>query len=332
MTAALTPDSTAVRVIATGADPAAWCAEHTDEVLRAVHHEGAVVLRGADESVPGSVATVRDALDLAPVTSRDEFAERDDLGDTVYGAPLWPGDREMCVHHERSYSPTVPGLLVMACLQRPDTGGDTLLADTAGMLSALPPELVGRFTEQGWQLVRHYRPFFGINWTTAFGTRDPDEVERICAELAVSCRWLDDGALRTAGRRPAIVRHPETGADSWFNQITFFSSWSVDQPERGILTSTFGQHGLPLDTRFGDGSPLAEDQYDALMAGYAAVTRRHRWQPGDVLLIDNIGTAHGRTPYIGTRRMAVAPCRPVALTDLGSPVEPADDTLDGAPA
>lgn len=329
MTAAVNPDPATVRAIPTGADPAAWCAEHTDEVLRAVHHEGAVVLRGAAESDPGSVAAVRDALNLAPVPSRDEFAAREDLADTVYGAPLWPGDREMCVHHERSYSPTLPGLLVMACLQRPEAGGDTLLADTAAMVGTLPSELVGRFTEQGWQLVRHYRAYFGINWTTAFGTRDPDEVERICAELAVSSQWLDDGTLRTAGRRPAIVRHPETGADCWFNQITFFSSWSIDQPERGILSSTFGQDGLPFDTRFGDGSPLAEDQYDALMAGYAAVTRRHRWQPGDVLLIDNIGTAHGRTPYTGSRRMAVAPCRPVALADLGSPVEPAIGTDDG---
>jgi alpha-ketoglutarate-dependent taurine dioxygenase len=32
----------------------------------------------------------------------------------------------------------------------------------------------------------------------------------------------------------------------------------------------------------------------------------HRWQKGDVMIVDNILVAHGRMPYFGPRKIAVA--------------------------
>ena len=39
---------------------------------------------------------------------------------------------------------------------------------------------------------------------------------------------------------------------------------------------------------------------------YAQVTGRFAWEQGDVLLLDNMLTAHGRRPYSGARQVVVA--------------------------
>ena len=42
-------------------------------------------------------------------------------------------------------------------------------------------------------------------------------------------------------------------------------------------------------------------------------TAREGWQPGDLLLVDNIRTAHGREAYAGPREVLVGMADPVDL-------------------
>src|SRR5205823_5389493 len=118
----------------------------------------------------------------------------------------------------------------------------------------------------GWLLTRTFRPHFGVPPSVAFGTSTPDEIERFCADRRIDCRWRPDGTLQASQRRAAVVPHPLTGEDCWFNDAAFFSQWSVAKEERDVLLAAFGPDGIPFNTGFGGGEPLTEAEYDAIMA------------------------------------------------------------------
>ena len=62
----------------------------------------------------------------------------------------------------------------------------------------------------------------------------------------------------------------------------------------------------PYDACFGDGTPLTDDDILAIYDALDAVMVSFPWQHGDVLLIDNVHTGHGRNPYVGHRDVQVA--------------------------
>jgi alpha-ketoglutarate-dependent taurine dioxygenase len=45
---------------------------------------------------------------------------------------------------------------------------------------------------------------------------------------------------------------------------------------------------------------------------------REPWQAGDLMLVDNLRTAHNREPYGGERQVLVGLADPVRLSDAGA--------------
>jgi hypothetical protein len=68
----------------------------------------------------------------------------------------------------------------------------------------------------------------------------------------------------------------------------------------------YGEDGLPFNTRFGNGDPIDAGTVQTINEAYEANTVREPWQAGDLLLVDNIRTAHGRDPFEGPREILVA--------------------------
>ena len=71
---------------------------------------------------------------------------------------------------------------------------------------------------------------------------------------------------------------------------------------REYLVDVYGEDGLPFNTRFGDGDPIGEDVVQLLNEVYEANTAREPWQAGDLMLVDNIRSAHSREAYEGRAR------------------------------
>jgi alpha-ketoglutarate-dependent taurine dioxygenase len=304
-------------------DAAGWAAAHRDELDEALRLYGAIHVIGLAVAAAIELAAIRDALGRAPVAPVEPFAARADLGHGVWSPPEWGADREQCLHHEEAYGLGFPALLLLACLAPARSGGQLLLGDTRAALAALPRDLANRFRAEGWRLERTFRPHFGLPWATAFGTSDRAAVERACAERLIACDWQPDGVLHLSRRRSAVVTHPVTGDECWFNDVGFFSGWAVDAAERKLLVSAFGERGLPFDARFGDGRSLPETDYRAILNAYEMVLVRVPWRAGDLVLVDNLLTAHGREPYAGSWDVAVAPADPMPLADCRPTVPPA---------
>jgi hypothetical protein len=53
---------------------------------------------------------------------------------------------------------------------------------------------------------------------------------------------------------------------------------------------------------------------------YQAKTMREPWQAGDLMLVDNIGSAHSREPFTGPRTVLVGMADPVRLADCSPTV------------
>ncbi len=75
-----------------------------------------------------------------------------------------------------------------------------------------------------------------------------------------------------------------------------------------------GEDGLPFTTRMGNGDPIGEDIVALINDAYDANTISTPWQPGDLLLVDNIRMAHSREPFDGDREVLVALAIPTRVT------------------
>src|SRR5438552_2027420 len=185
---------------------------------------------------------------------------------------------------------------------------------------ALRAELIKRVEKVGWLLIRNYNDI-GASVADAFGTDDRRAVENYCRANAIKFEWQPDGALRTWQRRRAVVHHPRTGQRCWFNQIAFLNEWTMDPEVREYLVDIYGEDGLPFNTRFGNGDAIGADVVQLINEVYEAHTARERWQAGDLMLVDNVRTAHGRERFEGPREVLVAMADAVHLADCSPTIE-----------
>jgi alpha-ketoglutarate-dependent taurine dioxygenase len=302
-------------------DAPRWAAEHRDALRTVVAEHGSVRVRGLGLRDASEVGAVFRRLASGPMAETESFAPRRTISDGVYSSSPWPQHQPMCMHHELSYALAFPGLLLFACLSAPAGGGATAVADSPTVLDALPAELVERFEREGWLLTRSYNAEIGASVADAFGTDDRAAVESYCRANAIELEWQPDGGLRTTQRRSAVVSHPVSGRRCWFNQVAFLNEWTLAPEVREYLVDVYGADGLPFNTRYGGGDPIGEDVVNLLNEVYAANTAREPWEAGDLMLVDNVRSAHSREPFEGPREVLVGIADAVRLADCSPTVE-----------
>jgi alpha-ketoglutarate-dependent taurine dioxygenase len=302
-----------LRAESTG-DLPGWAAEHRDALRAVVAEHGAVLVRGLGLHDATETTAVFRQLATNLMTEKEAFARRQVYADGVYSSATWPANQQMCMHHELSYRLEVPSLLLFACLGAATRGGATAVSDSPTVLDALPKELSERFERSGWILTRSYNDEIGATLAEAFGTDDRGSIEGYCRANAIEFAWQPDGELRTRQHRSAVVHHPVTGRRCFFNQVAFLNEWTIDPEVREYLVEMYGADGLPFNTRFGTGEPLTEEIVAQINAVYEAHTVREPWQVGDLMLVDNIRTAHSREAYEGPREILVGMAEPVRLS------------------
>jgi alpha-ketoglutarate-dependent taurine dioxygenase len=310
----LQPGKPAILHVEPAADALSWSGEHKSSLRAIVARHGCVLIRGLGLRDTSEVGAVFRRLGANLMTEKEAFASREMHSDGVYSPSTWPPNQPMCMHHELSYALEFPGLMLFACLTPSASGGATGVADAAAVLQALPETLVRQF-EDGWMLTRNYNDEIGVSFAEAFGTDDRRDIEHYCRTNGIDFEWQPDGGLRTRQRRRAVVRHPQTGHRCWFNQIAFLSEWTLDFEVREFLVDVYGADGLPFNTRLGNGDPISKDAVQAINEVYQANTAREPWHPGDLMLVDNVRTAHGREPFEGRREILVAMSDPTRLAD-----------------
>jgi alpha-ketoglutarate-dependent taurine dioxygenase len=135
-------------------------------------------------------------------------------------------------------------------------------------------------------------------------------VEEHCRAAGIDVEWKGNGRLRTRQVRPAVRNHPETGEPVWFNHALFFHISSLPPEVRRAITAGIPEQDLPFNTYYGDGSAIEPSVLEEIREAYDRETVKFDWLAGDLLLLDNMLTAHGREPFIGPRKILVAMTEP----------------------
>jgi len=283
-----------------------------DQLRATLAGHGALLFRGFDiGGIDGFDRVVR-ALAGEPLAYTERSSPRHAIKGNVYTSTDYPAEEEIFLHNENSYQSSWPLTLFFYCVRPPQTQGATPLADIRRVYAEIDPAVRGEFAARRWRLVRNFYDDFGAGWQHVFNTDNRDEVERYAAEHGIELQWRRDG-LRTTSVRDAVHYRPGSDTPRWFNHATFFHASSLAKDLREGLLEMFGPDGLPTNTYYGDGEPIPDEVVDQLRAAYRAATVRFGYQHDDLLVVDNMTAAHGREPFTGPRRIAVAMAEPYRI-------------------
>jgi alpha-ketoglutarate-dependent taurine dioxygenase len=227
------------------------------------------------------------------------------LGTNVYTSTEYPPELSLDLHNELSYSKYYPQQLYFYCQIAPEDGGQTTLGDSRRILRRIDPKIVALFKEKHVLYERNLEAGrgSGYSWQDAFETDDKEEIEVHCQKIGADFKWRSQERLKIRQICPATGRHPQTGEEVWFNQAHGFHPSGL---EINTCASESGKEvEFRLNSYFGDGTPICALMLEHIRHVLREEEIPHQWQPGDILVLDNMLTAHGRRPYSGQRKIAL---------------------------
>jgi hypothetical protein len=308
------------------ADPEAaiaWFAAERGHLDALTTQVGAVVLRGFAFRSTDDFARIVDEYPPFEGGYVGGASPRKGISARVFEATRSPAPHLLPLHQEMAYLPTCPNRVAFYCRVAATKGGETIICDMRRFDRSLPDDLRRRVQAHGVLYVRNFRSpawstgdaFLDVYhrpWSDVFETDDPDAALAACTAIGLEGEWVGD-SLSVRYRAPGFVVHPVTGESIWFNQISAQAPAPSSLPERPILSPTYraemfesyGDRPRPYETRYGDGSPIPEEDVLAIHDLHRRGTVAFPWEPGDVMLLDNYLAAHGRNPYEGERDVQV---------------------------
>jgi hypothetical protein len=85
---------------------------------------------------------------------------------------------------------------------------------------------------------------------------------------------------------------------------------------RDSMLSLFSEQDLPRQVYYGDGSPIEDAVMQEISNVYWETAVSFTWQEGDILMLDNMLTAHARNPFKGERKIVVALAEMISVNDV----------------
>ena len=130
-------------------------------------------------------------------------------------------------------------------------------------------------------------------------------------------QWYGGDCLETRARMPGTIVHPLTGEPCV--SLTLYNEYAASCDIQrfahrfnplvrfGLARFSrfiFGRKQVFMRTLWGDGSPISRSETQALINAAWNASTVFRWRKGDLLILDNIRTGHGRLNVEGPRRIA----------------------------
>ncbi len=293
-----------------GVDLTAWAASHREFVAAGLKEHGGILFRGFGVTTADEFEQFARAVSGELLEYRYRSTPRTRVSGDIYSSTEYPAGEHIPLHNEMSYTTSWPMKIAFFCAQPAEEGGETPIADSRRVYARLAPRVRERFARAGVMYVRNYGPRLDLPWQDVFQTDDRAEVEAYCRRASIEYEWRGDDGLRTRQVCQAVATHPQTGEEVWFNQAHLFHTSNLQPEVRESLLASCREEDLPRNAYFGDGSPIAEPLADEVREAYRLETVSFPWRRGDVLMLDNMLAAHGRTPFRGARQILVGMAEP----------------------
>ena len=283
---------------------------------------GAVYLRGFEmPRTPSGFRQLCAALPLQPccdplstIGVRSLLSPSDGVYEAVDAPSL--ADTHIGLHNDATFTLAAP-YAAFVCFRQATSGGAFLVADGREVLRWLPPHLVEALQRRKLRVRVAALPL-GTP-LEALPTQLQPPLRGLIASLAriglgaalpklrLDAAWSADGAtLQILEQpKPAVNRHPTSGAASFFSGIDSQSAYL--QRRRAEATDGRPFEGVAsTDVMWGDdGSPIETEALETIQRAVRASTVRVEMAPGDVVLLDTYTALHGRDTFSGPRQHAV---------------------------
>jgi len=305
---ALRPDG-ALPLLATpavaGIDLVAWIGRNRDVVRSRLLESGAILFRGFEIGGSERFEQLIGAVSGSLLEYKYGSTPRTRVGGNIYTSTEYPAHQEIPLHNEMSYSRDWPLKIWFLCEEAAPQGGETPIGDSRRVFDRIDPTVRDRLIRSGVLYVRNFGEGLDVPWQRVFQTDDRARVEEFCRDAGIEFEWRSGDRLRTREICQAAERHPSTGEMVWFNQAHLFHVSNIPPEARDQLLSTYGEAGLPRNAYYGDGTPFEGPELEQIREAYRAEAVVFAWRSGDLLMVDNMLTAHARKPYAGPRRVIV---------------------------
>ncbi|MFT5138030.1 MAG: alpha-ketoglutarate-dependent taurine dioxygenase [Arenicella sp.] len=286
-------------------DACLWVEHNIIEIEAALARSGALLFRG----FPINSAETFDAFSSAFAYSSFTYQEslsnavRINRTERVFTANEAPKDTEIYLHHEMAQTPISPDKLFFFCLSAAEHGGATPICRSDQLYAALKsndPELAQQFVDKSLKYTTHMpakddqASGQGRSWKSTLSVENKEQAENKLRELGYSWSWQTDTSLRATTPILPAVRTLTDGTQVFYNQlVAAYMGWEgVRQNPSKAIT-------------FGDGTAIPAEGLKCIVEMSTQYTYDIQWQDGDVALIDNKTTMHGRRPYSGERKREV---------------------------
>lgn len=299
----------------------AYFRENKAEILDNLQKHGAVVVRGFDLSkTPEGFERMWKALGMeACLDPLHSVAGRPVVSgkSAVYEAVNKPSRSKFYVgmHNEMVGKRTVRRA-AFVCFKAAEVGGEFIITDGMRMLKDMSPEVLKRLYDKS---IRFSSAELPMGFMDKAGPLQPvlEPIVRSVLGVVVDMKvdfevemfWNRVNGQRViqahAPPQPPVIEHPDTGLPTWFCNVHSHSAMLRDERD-GVLPETTGASKLnKSDVFYGDGSPISTEDLKHI----DDVTKRNQvfvaMKEGDVVLVDNYRTMHGRNIFEGTRKHAV---------------------------
>ncbi len=287
-------------------DLAAWAAASRGPVAERLTRAGGILFRGFSIRSVEEFERLCRAVSPVLMDYSERSTPRSEVSGKIYTSTEYPADQNIPFHNELSYAQRWPLKIWFFSLKPAAQGGETPIADSRAVFRRIPPAIRDRFIEKNVMYVRNFGSGLGLSWREVFQTEEKAVVEDHCRRADIEFEWGPGERLRTKAIRPAVAQHPQTGDIVWFNQAHLHHISSLPAAERTSLLEVISQDELPFNTFYGDGTEIADEDLDEIRQAYQEAAVYFPWEEGDVLMLDNMLVAHGRTSYTGPRKIVVA--------------------------
>lgn len=304
-----------------------WAQKNQIAVAKAIDEFGAVVFSGFDLTKEDFPTTFTALIGTPPQIYKGN-TPRDTMGNNVYQSTAVANDHPIPLHQEVSGGSRqdMPKYISFFCETPPEQGtGQTLIGNVrriSEQIKVLFPSLWQSLSTKTLTYIARYLPENDwrtkwIRWLNPshgtikkrFGTEDHAQVEAICKQQGLSCKW--DGGWAVISRKgvPATIEYE--GETLFCNQVyldklnpALCGGWINYIFARILLypTTQWMQFGVEFD----DGTPIHLSDTGHILTTLQGHQQGRNWEKGDLLILNNITTIHGKTVHVGLREILVA--------------------------
>ncbi len=282
-----------------------WAANNREQIETWLLQHGGILFRNFDVRAVAEFEQFIQAISGGLLDYSYRSTPRSWVSGKIYTSTEYPPAQSIPLHNEMAYSLNWPMKICFFCVKAAEQGGETPIADSRKIFQRLDPKIKDKFMQKKVLYVRNYGDKVDLTWQNVFQTTSKSDVENYCRQAGIEYEWKDTARLRTRQVCQAVATHPKTGETVWFNQAHLFHVSSLNPEVRQSLISTFKEDDLPRNAYYGDGSTIEDSVLDEIRDLYQQEAIIFSWKEGDILMLDNMLAAHGRLPFVGSRKVVV---------------------------